>query len=328
MRVLVTGGAGFIGRAVVRLLVGRGDRVTAIVRDPDRADALQDLGVDLRTGDLAHANDIVDAMRGTEAVVHLAGSYRVGIARHERPAMYEANVGATYRVLDAATAARVDRIIAVSTVNVFGNTRGRIVDERYRRDIADGFLSYYDETKYLAHRAVEEWIAARAPVIIAMPGATHGPGDHSAIGAQLRAVHDGTARYTALDDVGLSVAHVDDVAAGIVGALDRGRIGESYVLGGQNVRLRDALAVAAQIGGHGVPKVRLPTGLLRILSNVPAPVARAAGLGENLREVVESGAGVTYWASSAKAAAELGYHPRDLATGLRATFGAPDVEAA
>ena len=88
-------------------------------------------------------------------MIHLAGSYRVGIPASERPAMYEANVAATQRVLDAAIAASVPRIVAISTVNVFGNTHGRVVDETYQRDPGEGFLSYYDETKYLAHVATE-----------------------------------------------------------------------------------------------------------------------------------------------------------------------------
>ena len=101
MRVVVTGGSGFIGVAVVRRLVARGDRVVAIVRDPERAPALADLGVELRRGDLSRTMAIVDAMRGADAAIHLAGSYRVGIPASERPAMLDANVGATNRVLDA-----------------------------------------------------------------------------------------------------------------------------------------------------------------------------------------------------------------------------------
>jgi nucleoside-diphosphate-sugar epimerase len=320
MRVLVTGGAGFIGGAVVRHLVRRGDRVVAIVRDPDRAGALTDLGVEVRAGDLSSTGDIIEAMRTQDAAVHIAGAYRIGIAARERSAMLDANVGAALRLLDAAATTRIERIVHISTANVFGNTRGRIVDEHYRRDLADGFLSYYDETKYLAHRAVEERIAAKAPIVIVMPGATYGPRDHSEIGLQLRGAHDGTLRYLVATDTGISAAHVDDVAAGIVAALDRGRIGESYVLGGQNVRLKDAMAAAARVGGRGLPRLEVPSSFVRLAAYAPATLARLAGMPEDLGEVVRSSLGVTYWASSAKAAAEIGYAPRDLASGLRAAF--------
>ena len=133
-------------------------------------------------------------MTGAAGVIHIAGSYLVGIPASERPAMYEANVGATQRVLDAAIAAGVPRIVYISTVNVFGNTHGRIVDETYHRDLAEGFVSYYDETKYLAHVAAEARIEAGAPIVIVQPGTVYGAGDHSGMGAQLKAAYDGTAR--------------------------------------------------------------------------------------------------------------------------------------
>ncbi len=321
MNVLVTGGAGFIGGAVVRQLVARGDRVVAIVRKPDRARALHDLGVEVRGGDLTRVPAIVDAMRGCDAVIHLAGDYRVGITASERPAMLEANLGSTNRVLDAVAISGIARMIHASTVNVFGDTEGRIVEERYRRDLADGFLSAYDETKFLAHRAVEERIGTGLPVVIAMIGVTYGPGDHSSISAELRSAYLGTAPVIFVGDTGISAVYVEDVAAGLLGALDRGRIGEAYILAGENVRLRDAMAVAARVGGKGRPRLEVPSALIRLGSHVPAFLARAAGFPDDLGEVARSTLGVTYWASSAKAATELGYRPRDLASGIRAAFG-------
>jgi len=322
MRIFVTGGAGFIGGAVVRRLAGRGDRVTAVVRDPDRVGSLAALSVELRQGDLSRTASIVDAMRGTDAAIHLAGMYRLGIPASERPAMHDANVGTTHRVLDAFATAGLDRLVAVSTINVAGNTRGRIVDERYRRDLSEGFLSYYDETKFLSHRAAQERIGTGTRIVIAMPGTTYGPNDHSSIGGQLKGAHDGTLRYLVLADLGVSPAYVDDVAAGIVASLDRGRIGESYFLGGQNMRLRDAMAQAARLGGRALPRLEIPTAFVRLGARAPAALARAIGLPDDLGEVLRASLGVTYWGSSAKAATELGYVPRDLASGLRATFDA------
>jgi dihydroflavonol-4-reductase len=320
MRVFVTGGSGFIGEAVVRRLMARGDRVTAVVRDLERAEPLAAMGVDVREGDISRTAAIVDAMRGTDAAVHLAGIYRVGIPASERPAMHDANVGGTHRVLDAFATAGLDRLVAISTINVAGNTHGRIVDERYRRDLSEGFLSYYDETKYLAHRAVQERIGAGARIVIAMPGTTYGPNDHSAIGQQLKGAYDGTLRYLVLADLGISPVFVDDVAAGIVAALDRGRIGEPYFLGGQNMKLRDAMQMAARLGGRTLPRLEIPTGMVRLGARAPATLARSMGLPDDLGEVARSAIGVTFWGSSAKAATELGYAPRDLASGLRATF--------
>jgi nucleoside-diphosphate-sugar epimerase len=322
VRVFVTGGAGFIGRHVVKRLRARGDHAVAAVRDPARADALAGLGCELVASDLGDRMPLTEAMRGCDAVIHLAGSYRVGIRADERRAMWEANVGATERVLDAAIAARVGRIVYVSTVNVFGNTGGEIVDERYRRDLRQGFLSWYDETKYRAHEIAEDRIRRAVPVVIAQPGGVYGPGDHSAAGAQLAAAHAGTLRYLAVTDVGLAWVHVDDVAAGIVLVLDRGRLGEAYVLGGECLRLGDAIALAARLGGRRPPALRVPTGVLRLLAPLADRAGGVAGMPRNLSEVVRASEGVTYWASHDKAASELGWQPRGLEQGLRDTFHA------
>jgi dihydroflavonol-4-reductase len=128
-RIVVTGGAGLVGRAVVRLLRERGDTVLALVRDPARAPFLAELGAELVESDLSDVADLTEQLRGADAVIHAAGSYRVGVARSERGAMWDANVGTTTRVLDAAEAAGTPRIVYVSTINIFGNTRGRVVDE-------------------------------------------------------------------------------------------------------------------------------------------------------------------------------------------------------
>ena len=325
MRVFVTGGGGFIGGAVVRLLIGRGDTIVAVVRDPARAADLAVLGATLVSGDLSTTDGLRTGMTGADAVIHLAGMYRVGMRPRDRPAMLDANVGATERVLDAAQAAGVPRIVYVSTVNTFGNTYGRIVDETYDRDVARGFVSYYDETKFRAHEAADARIARGAAVVIVQPGTVYGPRDHSALGMQMEQAFRGRLPYRAVDNVGVTPIHVDDLAAGIVAALDRGRTGESYVMAGPAMRQAQALEVAARAGGHRLPRLRVPSRLLRVLaplaSRLPAGFAERLGLPPNLAEVLSAAEGVTYWATSAKAERELGFRVRDLETGLRDAFG-------
>ena len=261
-------------------------------------------------------------MRGTDAAIHLAGMYRVGIPASERPAMHDANVGATHRVLDAFATAGLDRLVAISTINVAGNTHGRIVDERYRRDLTEGFLSYYDETKFLAHRAVQERIGAGCPD--RDRDARHDLRPERPFGHRPAArgrLRRHAARTWSLADLGISPVYVDDVAAGIVAALDRGRIGESYFLGGQNMRLRDAMADGRPARRPDAAAPRDPD---RHASDSERGLRRrwhaSMGLPDDLGEVLRSALGVTFWGSSAKAATELGYAPRDLASGLRATF--------
>ena len=315
MRVVLTGGAGFVGGAVARALRGRGDDVVALVRDPGRSASLGEIGAELIANDLSDVAALVEALHAADAVIHAAGTYRVGIRKSERGAMWDANVGTTTRVLDAAEAAGTKRIVYVSTVNAFGNTHGKVVDEDYRRDLGEGFLSWYDETKYGAHEVAEQRIAAGAPIVIAMPSQVYGPGDHSAFGEQLTQAHAGKLPYRALDDVGVGLVHVDDLAAGIVAALDRGEIGRSYILSGPTTTLADATALAATIGGRKLPGLRLPTGLLRALAPAGALIGQP-----NLREVISASAGVTYWATAARAEEELGFKARPIEDGLRDTF--------
>jgi dihydroflavonol-4-reductase len=312
---VLTGGAGFVGGAVARVLRERGDVVVAIVRDATRAPALVELGAELIEDDLSEVGRLTEQIRGFDGLIHAAGSYRVGIRKSERGAMWDANVGTTTRVLDAAEAAGIPRVVYVSTVNVFGNTGGRLVDETYRRDLGEDFLSWYDETKYGAHEVAEQRIAGGAPIVIVLPSQVYGPGDHSGFGEQMRLAYDGRLRYRALDDLGVGLVHVDDLASGIVEALDRGRLGEQYVLSGPTVRLSEAVDQAAAIGDHRPPRLRVPTGLLRFL----APTGSLIGQ-PNLREIISAADGVTYWASHDKATTELGFEPRPIEAGLRDTF--------
>jgi dihydroflavonol-4-reductase len=318
LRVVVTGGAGLVGRAVVRVLRERGDTVVALVRDPRRASFLAEMGTELVESDLSDVGELTEALRGADALIHAAGSYRLGIPKSERGAMWDANVGTTTRLLDAAEAAGTPRIVYVSTGNVYGNTHGVTVDETYRRDLAEGFLSWYDETKYGAHEVAEQRIAGGAPIVTVLPSQVYGPGDRTGFGEQVRLAHEGKLPYRALAGVRIGLVHADDLASGIVAALDRGRIGERYNLSGPHSSLADAEATAARLGGHGLPSLTVPDGLLQAL----APLGRLVGQ-PNLRELVSASSGVTYLISSAKAEAELGFEARDLETGLHDTFGAP-----
>jgi dihydroflavonol-4-reductase len=260
-------------------------------------------------------------MRGADAVIHAAGSYRVGIKSSERDAMWDANVGATERVLDAAVAAGVPRIVYVSTVNVFGNTNGELVDESYQRDLRKGFLSWYDETKFRAHEAAEARQKQGAPVVIVMPSQVYGPNDHSEASTQLDDAFHGKLRYVALPTAGLQWVHVHDLADGIVAALDRGRIGEAYVLSGDPHRLGETVEIAARVAGRKGPRMTVPTGLLRAIAPISDRIGGLPGFPANLRETISAGENVTYWANHDRATAELGFKPRSLEQGVADTWG-------
>lgn len=324
MRAVLTGGTGFVGGAVARALRDRGDEVVALVRDAARAQTLRELGCELVTGELPDT-DLAPALDRADALFHVGGQYRVGVTARQRPAMHRANVEATAAALAAGEAAGVRRIVYISTVGTFGDTEGRIVDETYERP-SSGYVSYYDETKHVAHQRAVAAAARGVPVVIAMPGQVYGRGDHSGIGGLMRQAADGTLRALALPDAGVCMVHVDDLADGILRVHDAGRVGESYVLAGECLRLGAIVERAARAAGRERPGLTIPTGLLRAIAPLADRLAGVAGVDMNLRETVRTGDGVTFWASGERARRELGWEPRPLDAGLREVL-APTMDA-
>ena len=320
MRAFITGATGFIGGRVARRLRERGDEVVALVRAPEKAGELRELGCELVEGDLSISREqLSEAMRGCDAVFHIAAVYKVGIPKSERGAMRDANVGGTERVLDAASDAGVKRIVYVSTVGVFGNTNGEVVDESYRHPGKD-FLSVYEETKYRAHLAALDRIANGAPIVIVQPGGVYGPGDHSELGNMIDQASTGKLRMKMFPKTGFNLVHVDDVAGGIVLAHDAGNVGESYVLGGEISTMGDLIRKVAGLSGRKAPTRTLPPSLMKMAIPIGPVVGKMIGFPPNLGELIRSSDGVTYCASDEKARRELGYAPRDLETGLRETL--------
>jgi nucleoside-diphosphate-sugar epimerase len=182
------------------------------------------------------------------------------------------------------------------------------------------WIRAYDESKFRAHEVALDRIGRGQPIVVVMPGQVYGPGDHSAAGAALREAAYGRLRYLAFPTLGMALGHVEDIAAGIVGALDRARVGESYVVAGPCVRIAEAIRIAAGVNGRRPPRMTLPTGVIRVLARMGPRVAAIAGQPPDLGEVIRAADGVTYWASAAKATRELGFSARDLERGLRETF--------
>jgi dihydroflavonol-4-reductase len=321
MRAFVTGGGGFIGSALVERLVDGGHDVVALARSTASGQRLASAGCTVIRGELADREAMVGGLRGCDAAFHLAGDYRVGIGRRERDAMHEVNVRGTERLIDAAVTAGVPRIVHVSTINAFGDTGYRVVDETYVRPRPYRYVSAYDETKHLAHLVAEERIATGTPVIIAMPGGVYGPGDPSQLGGILAQAAAGNLRAITFGDLGVNMVHVADVAAGLVLVAERGDLGETYVLGGELTTLAELVRRVAAISARRAPRLTSPTWALRAV----APIVDR--FGANVAEIVQASAGVTYWATDGRARRELGYDPRDLRDGLAAVFGGRGLEA-
>lgn len=322
VKAFVTGGTGFIGGRLVRKLRERGHEVTALVRSPEKAGQLEQQGVSPVQGDLTDLEAIRRGVEGSDAVFHGAGIYKVGIPQSEHEEMYEANVRGTERVLDAAIEAAVPKIVYISTVNVFGNTHGEIVDETYVRDVnGNGFLSYYDQTKYESHHVATDRIRLKeAPIVIVQPGGVYGPGDHSEIGTVIDQARSGKLKALPFASTGFNLVHVEDVADGTILAYERGESGESYVLGGEISTMRGLVEKVAQIANRKPPKRDMPTGMIKAVAPAGPLVGKLMGFPPNFKELISASDGVTYWAKDDKARERLGYAPRDLETGLRQTL--------
>jgi nucleoside-diphosphate-sugar epimerase len=321
VKAFVTGGTGFIGERLVRKLRERGDDVVALVRSREKGKTLEGMGATLVEGDLSSSDAIRQGLDGADAVFHVAAIYKVGIPKKDHEAMYDANVRGTERVLDAAFQAGVGKIVYVSTINAFGNTHGDVVDETYERPGND-YVSYYDETKYLSHQVAKERIAKGAPIVIVQPGGVYGPGDHSEVGNAIDQTRTGKLKAVPFAGLGLNLVYVDDVADGLLLAYDKGKVGESYVLGGEITTMRGLVEKAAELSDRKPPKRDMPTGVIKLAAPIGPVVGKIMGFPPNFRELISASDGVTYWAKDDKARRELGYSPRDLETGMRQTLDA------
>lgn len=319
MRVFLTGGTGFIGGEVARRLRERGDEVHALVRDPARAERLADLGCDLVQGDLSDQYLIRSGLEHVDALIHGAGHYEVGIPPSRRQAMWQTNVAGTETVLTAALEAGTPKVVYLSTVAALGNTNGQVVDETHRNSGA--YTSYYEETKHRAHEVARRLIDKGLPAVVVLPGSTYGPGDHSQIGNLVHQFLSRRLPVLPFPDLGLNLVHRDDVAAGVLLALDKGSPGDEYVLGGEINTFGGLIEAVARITGRTPPKRELPTGLVKAVAPAGRLIGPLLGFPRNLREVVSSSAGVTFWATDERARRELGYVPRSLEEGLRQTYG-------
>jgi nucleoside-diphosphate-sugar epimerase len=320
VKVFLTGGTGFIGGEVARRLRERGDDVVCLVRSPGKAQKLEELGCDLIAGDLGDVKAIRAGMEGSDAVIHAAAVYEVGIPASQRQAMREANVAGTENVLGAALEAKIAKAVYVSTVGI-GSTHGKTIDESY--EYPDGpFTSCYEETKWQAHQVAKRLIGEGLPCTIVQPGGVYGPGDTSSIGQLLDQFLSGKMPLIPFPDLGICLAHVEDTATGIVLALDKGKPGEAYFLSGPATTIRETIGIVAEVSGRKAPKRAMPTALMKMMTPIGPLVGKMMGQPPNLRELISAADGVTFWAGNEKARRELGYAPRGIEEGLRATLEA------
>ncbi len=315
MTVLVTGATGFVGAAVLRALLDAGQAVRALVRAGSDRRNLAGLDVALVEGDLGDAASLARAVAGCAALYHVAADYRLWVP--EPAAIYRANVEGTRALLRAAAEAGVARIVYTSSVAVLGlHADGAPADETAPASL-DDMVGHYKRSKFLAEQAVTEMAANGLPVVIVNPSTPIGPRDVKPTPTGRMVVEAAAGRMPAFVDTGLNLVHVDDVAAGHLLAFEHGQIGARYILGGEDMSLREILAEIAALAGRKPPKLRLPHGLILPFAFAAEGIARLTG-----HEPFATVDGIRMarkkmFFSSAKATAALGYRPRPAIEALR-----------
>jgi dihydroflavonol-4-reductase len=307
--ILITGASGFVGSAVARALVNAGHKVRALVRPTSSRLNLADPRLEIAEGDLLDAGSIERAMRDIRFVFHVAADYRLW-ARNPDDIVHT-NVEGTRLLMEAARRAGVERIVYTSSVATLkARPDGSPSDETFPLD-AKSAVGAYKFSKVAAERVVESMIAEQGlAAVIVNPSTPIGPGDVRPTPTGRIIIEAAAGRMPAYVDTGLNFVHVDDVASGHIAALEKGRIGERYILGGENVLLGDMLREIARQVGRRPPKLRLPRGLIFPLAYGAEAIAHFTG-----REPFVTTTGLRLakdrmFFSSAKAEHELGYRAR------------------
>lgn len=259
MDALVTGGTGFIGGRLVRHLIEAGLSVRVLAREGSPRDLLTGLPVELALGDLRDPASLRAAVAGCRWLFHAAADYRLWSPRTEE--LYETNVAGTRSLIEAAVDAGVERIVYTSSVGALGLPGdGRPGDETTPVTLAQ-MVGHYKRSKFLAEQEVLRLAATGAPVVLVHPSTPVGPGDIKPTPTGQMIVDFLSGRMPAFVDTGLNLVHVDDVASGHLLAAERGKVGEKYILGNQDLTLREILALLGEITGRSAPRWEMPFAL-------------------------------------------------------------------
>src|SRR5215472_5295925 len=307
--VLVTGASGFVGAAVARVLLAAGRKVRALLRPSSDRRNVEGLALDVRLGSLTEPRSLAAALEGCDALYHVAADYRLWVRNPDT--MYAVNVDGTRSLMEAALAAGVGRIVYTSSVATLGwRPNGGVADETTPSELAD-MVGHYKRSKFLAEMAVRDLVLTRAlPAVIVNPSTPVGPRDVKPTPTGRIIVEAASGRMPAYVDAGLNLVHVDDVARGHLLAEERGRIGERYILGGENLSLAEILQRIAAITSGRPPTLRLPLPVVWPVAVIAEAWGRVTGKEPMVTFDSLRMARKKMYFSAAKAERELGYRAR------------------
>ncbi len=315
MKTLVTGANGFVGSAVLRLLIDNAHDVRALVRSGSNRRNFVGLDIDIFEGDLRNTDSLKQAVTGCNIVFHIAADYRLWSPDPDE--MYKTNVDGTRNLIMAATQTGVEKIVYTSSVSTLGiNKDGTPSNETTPVALAD-MIGHYKRSKYLAEQAVNKLVQERAsPVVIVNPSTPVGPRDIKPTPTGRIVLDTIRHRMPAYVDTGLNIVHVDDVAKGHLLALEKGVIGERYILGGDNMSFANILETICINQGITPPAIRLPHNVVLPIAWVMERIARITHKEPRATvEGVRMSKHIMFY-SSEKAMKNLGYQARPGTEGL------------
>jgi dihydroflavonol-4-reductase len=314
---LVTGATGFLGSHVARLLLERGDHVRVLARpssSPRLLDALPQERLERVAGDLRDAASLERAAAGAAAIYHVAADYRLW-ARDPNEIL-ESNLAGTRNLLQAARRAGVERFVYTSTVATVAVERpGSLPDENTKTSV-DEMIGQYKRSKWFAEREALSAAADGLPLVIVNPTTPVGPGDVKPTPTGQIIVDFLSGRMPAYVDTGLNFVPVEDAAAGHLLAAERGKIGERYILGAENLTLKSMLDMLSAASGRPAPRVRLPHAFAMAAGYADAAISRVTGREPRIPLDGVRMARHSMFVNTDKARRELGFAPGSVAAAL------------
>ncbi len=313
MKALVTGANGFTGSHLVKALVQRGATVTAYVRSSSNLDRLSELPIRYAYGDITDQPALKAAMKGVDTVFHTAAYVELGLVNDTK--MEQVNIRGTQAVLGAAQAASVSKLVYCSTIGIYGDTQGQVVDETFQRT-QTGFSSAYDRTKYLAQKAVDAAAQKGFDVVSVMPSGIFGADDPH-FGPVVQLFLKGKLKVWAGGDRITGIVHVDDLVEAMILAAESGTRGEHYIISAGEMTTREMFQRFSEATQLAVPR-EVPEPLVRLLGGLLDPLGRLCGWQPPLsQERVHYIYDRCVRVDAAKARTELGWQPRSVAETLQ-----------
>ncbi len=273
MKTLVTGASGFIGSRLVKRLLQTGAQVKVLVIKESNLENIQGLSIELAYGDLRDYETLRSALEGCDALFHVAADYRLWVPNPDQ--LYKTNVEGTVNIMRASLEEGVKRVVYTSSVATLGlNPDASPANEDTPVSIRD-MIGHYKRSKFIAEEKVREMVKKnRLPAVIVNPSTPIGPGDIKPTPTGRIIIEAASGRMPAYVDTGLNIVHVDDVATGHILAFEKGRIGERYILGGENISLKRLLQEIARIMERPAPRIRLSPNLILPLAYIAEAIAK------------------------------------------------------